>query len=430
MENSFLESLKGFSKLNHLERLNKLKELSFLSSEDISYLKSGGIPKIDLAEDLIENVLGYFNLPLGVAVNFIIDKEPYVIPLAVEETSIIAAGSKTARWVCQNGSIETETVSCLSIGQIQISKVSDFKHLDLTIKEKFPLWKEEVEEGVLRSMVKRGGGLKSYELRSLKRPGEDGLMAVLHLHIETCDAMGANLINQVCEYLKPLIEKETNEQVSLCILSNLADRRITKARVILKNQSADLIKKIEEASLFAEIDPYRAATHNKGILNSIDALLIATGNDWRAVEAGFHAYAARSGQYSSLSKWQSKGTELHGVLEAPFMLGTKGGVTGIHPTAQLSLKLLKFPSAERLAQICCALGLIQNLGALRALVTTGVIEGHMKLHMKNIALQTGANSKEKHILEERLKHIFKKQKKVSLTDALKILQDWRKEKRV
>ena len=427
MENSFLKSFSGFSKLNYEERLNKLKELSFLSDEDIAYFKSGGVSEPDLAENLIENVLGYFDLPLGVAVNFIIDQEPYVIPLAVEETSIIATSSKTARWLGQNGLITTETLSRLSIGQIQLAKVRDFNRLEKIIKERFSFWKRQIEDQILSSMVKRGGGLKSYELRSFSRPDGKGKMAVLHLHIETCDAMGANLINQVSEYLKPLLEKETQETVSMCILSNLADKRLFRAQVVLKNQDLDFIKKIEEASLFAEMDPYRAATHNKGILNGIDALLIATGNDWRAVEAGLHAYASRSGSYSPLSRWRVKGDELHGVIEGPFMLGTVGGVTDIHPTAQLCLRLLKSPSAERLARICCAVGLVQNLGALRALVTEGVIEGHMKLHIKNIALKTGANFEEKPVLEKHLRRVLKEQKRISVTQALKTLQSLRKE---
>ena len=428
MESSFLKSFEGFSHLNYRERLGKLKDLSFLSDDDIALLESS--KDSALAENFIENVLGYFELPLGVSVNFIIDDEPYVIPLAVEETSIIAASSKTARWVCKNGFIKTETISRLSIGQLQMAKVKDFNRLQKIIKERFSFWKKDIEKNILSSMVKRGGGLKGYELRSLPRPDGKDIMAVLHLHIQTCDAMGANLINQVCEYLKPLLEKETQETVNLCILSNLADKRLARARVVLKNQDLNLIKKIEEASLFAEIDPYRATTHNKGILNGIDGLLIATGNDWRAVDAGLHSYACRKGRYSPLSRWRVEGDELHGVLEGPFMLGTVGGVTELHPTAQLSLKMLKFPSAERLACLCAAVGLVQNLGALRALVTEGVIEGHMKLHIKNIVLQTGANLKEKPVLEKHLEYILKKQKRISFTQALKALQNLRKEQNI
>ena len=422
-----LEQLKGFSKMNYNDRLEKLKELSFLDDKDIEHLKSKGMESKDLAENLIENVLGYFQLPLGVAVNFVINKKDYVLPLAVEETSIIAAASKTARWICSNGEIKTEVLGRLSIGQIQIAKVKDFNNLKNKIETHFEDWKQEINAGLLSSMTKRGGGLKGWELRSINRP-DSGKMAVLHLHIETCDAMGANLINQVCEYLKTPIEEISKEKVTMCILSNLSDKRMVKAHVVLKNQDLELIQKIEEASLFAELDPYRAATNNKGIMNGIDALLIATGNDWRAVEAGLHAYASSKGSYTSLTKWRVQGNELHGTMQSPFMLGTVGGVTDIHPTAKLALKILNFPKAEELASLCCALGLVQNLAALRALVTEGVIEGHMKLHIKNLVLKIGATKDEQILLEQHLEKVLKQTKRISFSQALKDLNHWRETK--
>ena len=423
MKDSFLNYFSGFSKLNHFQRLEKLKTYGLISKEDISYLNQG-VTEPHLAENLIENVLGYFDLPLGVAVNFIIDNIPYVIPLAVEETSIIAAASKTARWVCSNGEIKTQKLGSFSIGQIHIAQVKDFSRLKKIIEENFETWKQDVHKNILPSMVKRGGGLKGYELRSIKRP--DGKeMAIWHLHIETCDAMGANLINQVCEYLKNPLEKVSKEEVTLCILSNLADKRLFRAEVTVRNQDPALIKKIEEASLFGEMAPYRATTSNKGVLNGIDALLIATGNDWRAVEAGLHAYACHSGQYKSLTQWRAKGRDLHGVLEGPFMLGTVGGVTDLHPTARLALKILGHPSGERLARISAALGLVQNLGALRALVTEGVIEGHMKLHIKNLALKAGATEAEQPRLEKHLCRILKNQKHISFSLVEKTLRAWR-----
>ena len=246
------------------------------------------------------------------------------------------------------------------------------------------------------------------------------------MYIDTAEAMGANIINQVCEYLKPLIKQHSQESPLLCILSNLADKRLVKAKLVIKNQDPKLINNIQEASLFAELDPYRAATNNKGILNGIDALLIATGNDWRAVEAGLHAYASRKGSYSSLTKWRQKGEELHGELTAPIMLGVVGGLTDIHPTAKLCLKILKNPSASELAGLCCALGLVQNLAALKALVTKGVIEGHMKLHIKNIALKAGASNKaERFFLENHLLRILQQTKRVSLSYAIKTLKYWK-----
>ncbi len=438
MENSYLKQMKGFSRLGRAARLQKLQDLGFLSEEDSRLLNSAKTPPLDLAEDLIENVLGWFGLPLGLAVNFIINGRPRVLPLAVEETSIIAAASKTARWVSANGEIKAGPLGTLSTGQMQMARVKNPARLKKAIEENFPKWKKNLHSGLLASMAKRGGGLKGWELRLLDRPesgagasasgkaGGAGRMAVLHLFIETCDAMGANLINQVCESLKPPLERLSGEQVSMSILSNLADRRLARARVILRGQEAGLIRKIEEASLFAETDPYRAATNNKGVLNGIDGLLIATGNDWRAVEAGLHAYACRSGSYSSLTKWRVRGGELHGELTGPFMVGAVGGVTNSHPMAHLCLKILGFPKGPELASLCCALGLIQNLGALRALVTEGVIEGHMKLHIKNIALKTGAGREERPFLEEHLTHVLKEQKTISLARALKDLNHWRK----
>ena len=422
MEDKKTRSLKGFSKLDYSSRLEKLKEFNYLDDQDILYLKSGLSP--DMAENFIENVLGYFSMPLGAAVNFVVNDKNYILPLAVEETSIIAAASKTAKWVSENGHIKTQVLNCLSTGQIQIAKVKDPDLLKKVIEDHFLKWKEDVNTNILSSMVKRGGGLKSWELRLLDRP-DQGQMAVLHLYIETCDSMGANLINQVCEYLKDPLEKASGEQVTMCILSNLADQRMVRAEVCVRHQDKDLIQKIEEASLFAEIDPYRAATSNKGVLNGIDGLLIATGNDWRAVESGLHAYASRKGSYSSLTQWRVQGGNLQGVMEGPFMLGTVGGVTDLHPTAKLCLKILGFPKYEELAGLCCALGLIQNLGALRALVTEGVIEGHMKLHIKNLVLKTGATTEEKPLLEKHLIKTLQKTRRISLTQAVEDLNHWR-----
>jgi len=423
----FLKQFKGFSKLNYEQRLKRIEQLHYISSKDQAYLKLGSVSskikeRVELTQCLIENAIGYFPLPLGVATNFIINKKAYLIPMAVEESSIIAAASKTARFIAENGEISTQTLGTQSTGQVQIPEVKNYKLLKKMVRENFEAWKVQVNQSVLKSMAKRGGGLKSYQIRRIKT-GKNKSMAVLHFLIETCEAMGANIINQACEYLKTPIEKATGEKVALCILSNLADQRRVKAQVILKNQDLDLIKKIESASLFAELDPYRASTNNKGVFNGIDALLIATGNDWRAVEAGLHAYACRRGSYSSLTQWRVKKGVLYGEIEGPFMLGTIGGVTDIHPTASLCLKILGFPKTEELAGLCFALGLVQNLGALKALVTEGVIEGHMRLHIKNMVLKAGAKSlKEKEELEQKLIQVLKKTKRVTLSQAVSLLK--------
>ncbi|MDE0092227.1 MAG: hydroxymethylglutaryl-CoA reductase, degradative [Oligoflexia bacterium] len=431
MADDFLKKFEGFSKLHYENRLNRLQELGYLSKEDIAYLQLGSVSKqlkerIELTQCFIENALGYFPLPLGLATNFIVNGQPYVLPMAVEETSIIAAASKTARWICEEGEITTQVLSTLSIGQVQVPEVKDYEKLKTCISQNFSEWKGLINQHVLSSMVKRGGGLKGYELRRLKRP--DGkIMAVLHLWIETCEAMGANIINQTCEYLKEPLEKASGERAGLCILSNLADKKMVQAQVILRNQESGLMKKIEEASLFAEIDPYRASTSNKGVLNGVDALLIATGNDWRAVSAGLHAYASRKGHYSSLTKWRVKDGELHGEMKGPFMLGTVGGVTDLHPTARLCLKILGFPKATELAGLCCALSLVQNLGALRALVTEGVIEGHMKLHVKNLVLKAGARTEEEQKnLEKELIKVLKQTKRITLSQAIEIFKKLKK----
>jgi hydroxymethylglutaryl-CoA reductase len=254
-------------------------------------------------------------------------------------------------------------------------------------------------------------------------------MAVIHVHMNAVDAMGANIMNQVCEYLKNPIESETGEAVTMCILSNLVDTKITRAKVTLVGIDGDLASKIEEASIFAENDPYRAATHNKGVMNGIDPVVIATGNDWRAVEAGVHAYASRTGQYKSITKWRKEGANnLVGILEAPIIVGVVGGVTQLHPMARLSLKLLKNPSANRLSQIMAAVGLVQNLGALKALTTVGIIEGHMRLHIKNLSLGAGAEEKELPYVAQKLEEILALKKRISLSNAIEVLKELRSQK--
>jgi len=414
----------GFSKLSREERFDRLREMGALSKDDISFLRAGSPLSVELAEKFIENVIGYFQLPLGVVTNFIIDGQSYVIPMAVEETSIIAAASKTAKWVREHGRITTEVVGREIIGQIQIAKVKDFSKLQTKVREQASAWVELSNRDVAHGLVKRGGGVKSIRLRSVER-GDGGLMAVIHVQADACDAMGANIINQVCEYLKPLVEEVSGEKVTMCILSNLVDTKVTRARVEMSGLDPELMEKIEEASLFALQDPYRAATNNKGVLNGIDPILIATGNDWRAVEAGIHAYAARDGQYRSITRWKRDGEKLVGTFEAPIILGIVGGVTTLHPTAKMSLKMMNIQSADELSRICASVGLVQNLGALRALTTVGIIEGHMKLHIKNLTLGAGAQEKEIPYVQKRLEEILTLHKRISLSHAVEVLRELR-----
>lgn len=414
----------GFSKLDFFSRLKRLQEAGVLSSEDFEFLFSGGLQDSKLGEKFIENMVGYFQVPMGVATNFEIDGVSRFIPMAVEETSIIAAASKTAKWVRENGEIKTEMLGVNIIGQIQIAKVKNWEKLEQAIEAHKDTWIKAANTEVAASMIARGGGVDKIHLRKIKRP-DGGLMAVIHVEMNAVDAMGANVINQVCEYLKKPIELATGETVTMCILSNLTDTRLTKATVTLNNVSAELMEKIEEASLFAQLDPYRAATNNKGVLNGIDPILIATGNDWRAVEAGVHAYAAQSGHYTSVTKWKRVNSQLVGEFCAPLIVGTVGGVTALHPMAKLSLKILKVNSAAELSRVAAAVGLVQNLGALKALTTVGIIEGHMKLHIKNLSLGAGATDNELSELSIRLEKILTEQKRITLSHAVEALKELR-----
>ena len=417
----------GFSKLDRDERLRRLLQMGALSKEDICELKKESLLKLDLAENLIENVLGYFQMPLGVAANFVIDGKAYAIPMAVEETSIIAAASKTAKWVRENGKITTQSVGHQVIGQIQIGRLKNKQNLQQILKTQRTKLIQQANEQVAHGLVRRGGGVSDIRLRILER-GDGGQMAVLHVYADTCDAMGANIINQVCEFLRPLVEVLTDEKVTMCILSNLVDSQVTKARVELKGIDADLMDKIKEGSLFAQVDPYRACTNNKGVLNGIDPILIATGNDWRAVEAGVHAYAARSGQYSSVTRWWVEGGKLIGEFEAPIILGVVGGVTKLHPTAKMCLRMMGIESAEELSKVCASVGLIQNLGAIRALMTVGITEGHMKLHIKNLSIGAGATEKEIPMLQKKLEEVLRLTKRISLGSAKEALRELRDQK--
>ena len=420
------EIYKGFSKFSYSERLDLLKDADIISRQDINYLKQGGLQDIGLAEKFVENVIGYFQLPLGVATNFNIDGQDYIIPMAVEETSIIAAASKTAKWVRENGTIKTEIIGENIIGQIQFAKVKNFSAFQNQVLLQKNYLIELANREVAFGLVARGGGVTDLQIRQLDR-GDGFDMAILHIFMNPCDAMGANVMNQVCEYLKEPLEQFTGEKVTMCILSNLVDSKLTRATITLDTIDSELAEKIEEASRFAELDPYRAATNNKGVLNGIDPILIATGNDWRAVEAGIHAYAARSGQYRSITRWRKEGKKLVGVFEAPIIAGTVGGVTTLHPSAKLSMKMLGVKSANQLSQIMAAVGLVQNLGALRALTTVGIIEGHMKLHIKNLSLGAGATDVEMPFVINKLEEILALRKRISLSNAVEVLQDLRKQ---
>ena len=416
---------KGFSKLTREERFERLMEMGALTGGDVVFLEEGGLRDPSLAEKLIENVIGYFQLPLGVATNFRIDGKDYAIPMAVEETSIIAAASKSAKWVRESGEIRTKSLGNLIIGQVQVARLqSGFERLKAMIEGHKQKLIEDSNREVAFGLVARGGGVQDIQVRRVAR-GDGGEMAVLHVLADPCDAMGANIMNQVCEYLKGPVEELTGERVTMCILSNLVDTKLTRAEVVMQGIDEELGRAIEEASLFAWQDPYRAATNNKGVLNGIDPILIATGNDWRAVESGVHAYAARDGQYRSITRWTYQDGVLKGVFEAPVVVGTVGGVTTLHPAARICLNMLQVENAAHLSRICAAVGLVQNLGALRALTTVGIIEGHMKLHIKNLTLGAGALEREIPIVQKRLEEILMLRKRISMHNAVEVLRELR-----
>ncbi len=400
-------------------RAGILNRVAQVSEVDLHALTAAH-PDLALADAFIENAIGYFSLPFGVASHFVIDGVERWIPMAIEETSIIAAASSTAKWVSRHGVIRTWIESFDVIGQVQLPQVSDSVRVRETLEAHRMELLAAANEAV-PGLVRRGGGFKDFRVRMLPRPEPGLAMVVIDLFCNPCDAMGANLLNQACEAVKPLIAEWTGERVGLCILSNLTDTRLACAEVVMEGIDAELGERIEEATLFARLDPYRAATHNKGVMNGIDAVLIATGNDWRAVEAGMHAHASRSGQYQPFTDWRFKDGKLTGLLEAPLAVGTVGGMTKLHPGARFALSLLGAPSSAELARFCAAVGLVQNLAALRALCTTGIVRGHMRLHAANLALAAGADFNESSEVVQALVSRVDVSGRLTLKDAEEVL---------
>lgn len=391
--------LPGFYRLSRSERLAKLIEVTGLSPEHQKAFQHPGGLSDEQADHMIENVIGTFSLPLGIATNFVINRREVLIPMAVEEPSIVAGASYMAKLARSGGGFSASTTEPEMIGQIQVLDLEDPSRAVDTLKDhKADLL--NIANTADPLLVQLGGGARDLEFRVLSH-SPVGSMLVLHLIFDTQDAMGANAINTALERMGPEIERISGGRVHLRILSNLADRRLARASCCIPGEAftedefegRSVVKGIEEAWAFAAADPYRAATHNKGIMNGIDAVVIATGNDWRAVEAGAHAYAARSGKYSSLSSWHvNENGELEGSLELPLAVGIVGGATRVHPLAQANLDLMDISSARELAEIIAAVGLAQNLAALRALATEGIQRGHMALHARQVAIAAGASA--------------------------------------
>jgi len=410
--------ISGFYKLPVEKRIEFVKDFASLSDEETKLFSS--CLDIETADRMIENVLGTFELPLGVAVNFLVNGKDYLIPMAIEESSVVAAASNAAKIARIHGGFKTEYSKPLMIGQIQLLKVDDV----VDAAEKIMKYKQkllDLANAQDKILVSLGGGAEDLEVRILDSPL--GKMIVIHIIVNVLDAMGANAVNTMCEALAPMIEEITGGKVRLKILSNLADRRIVKAKAVFdkdKMGGEHAVDAFLESYTLASIDPYRAATHNKGIMNGIDALIIATGNDFRAIEAGAHAYAARNGQYTSLSKYyKDENGNLVGEIELPMAVGIIGGAANIHPKAKLCRKILGIKTAKELAEVTAALGLAQNFAAVFALSTVGIQKGHMSLHAKNIAVMAGATDDQIDIVADRMI----KEGKVKLDRAKEILEE-------
>lgn len=416
--------ISGFYKLSPEERLRIVKEFASLTDEEVSLLRDTGSLKIDLADRMIENVIGTFPIPLGVAVNFLINGKDYLIPMAIEEPSVVAAASYGARMAREGGGIFTSSTEPVMIGQIQSVGIKDPYRARMSIleaKEKI-LKKANEQDPVLVSL---GGGAKDLRVKVIDTIV--GPMVITELLVDCRDAMGANAVNTMAEAVAPLIERVTKGRVYLRIISNLATMRLARAWAVIPKEAVggeEVVDGIVNAYAFAAADPYRAATHNKGILNGVIAVVIATGNDHRAVEAGAHAYAAISGRYLPLSVWEkNEDGDLVGSLEMPMPVGTVGGATKVHPIAKIALKILGVKSARELSEVIVAVGLVQNLAALRALAHEGIQRGHMSLHARNIAIMAGATGDLIDIIAERMVE----ERKIRVDRAKELLEEYTRE---
>jgi len=379
----------GFYKLPPSERLKAVAEQSGLGQEDASQIQAG----LDLnqADKMVENVIGVFQVPLGIATNFIIDGREVLIPMATEEPSVIAAASNAARMARASGGFLTSSSGPVMRAQIQATSVPDpFGARQEILRYKEELMKAANERDPM--LVKFGGGVRDIEVHVIDT--RLGPNVVTHLIVDCRDAMGANAVNTMAEALAPRIEEITGGRVYLRIISNLADLRLARARAVFKAEEIggrEVAEGIIQAAALAEVDSYRAATHNKGIMNGVTALVLATGNDTRAVEAGAHAYASARGHYRSLTSYEmNRDGDLVGTIEMPAAIGLVGGATRVHPVAKAAVKILGVKSADDLSRIIAAVGLAQNFAALRALASEGIQRGHMTLHAKNVAVQAGA----------------------------------------
>ena len=396
--------LPRFRELTPAERLAHVVETCGLTAEEAALIGLAGRSSalgLARADGMIENVIGTFELPLGIAGNFTVNGRDVLVPMAVEEPSVVAAASFMAKLTRDSGGFETSSSTPLMRAQVQLLGITDPHGARQSLLRR----RDDIvalANSRDKVLIGLGGGCRDIEVQVFEKTAR-GAMVVMHLIVDVRDAMGANTVNTMAEAVSPLVERITGGQVRLRILSNLADLRLSRARVSLspatlatkERSGEEIIEGVLDAYEFAAVDPYRAATHNKGIMNGIDPVIVATGNDWRAVEAGAHAYACRDGRYGSLTRWEkdSRG-HLVGTIEMPMPVGLVGGATKTHPLARVALKIMQLRSAQELGEIAVAVGLAQNLGALRALATEGIQRGHMALHARNIAMVAGATGAE------------------------------------
>jgi hydroxymethylglutaryl-CoA reductase len=417
--------LSGFYKVTVDERRTLIHEATGVAPDAIAAALDGGGLSAETADKFVENVLGTYGLPYGVTLNVRVNGQDHVVPMVVEEPSVVAAASSAAKMVRAGGGFDVEVDDPIMISQVQLIRVRNREKAGRAILAA----KAEIlalADAAVPGLVARGGGARGVEVRELGEPSDE--MIVVHVLVDCRDAMGANLINTVAEAVADRLAVLAEGVVGVRILSNLCDERCVRVRcrvpaAVLATEQMDgqaVIDGIVNASRFAELDPYRAATHNKGIMNGVDAVVIATGNDWRAVEAGAHAFAARGGRYAPLSIWRRDGDTLVGFLELPLALGTVGGTLRVHPSARLSLDVMGVKEASELAAVVASVGLASNLAAVRALATDGIQRGHMALHARSVALAAGATGQD----VERIATLIVEARDITLEAARRALGDF------
>ncbi len=416
--------IEGFYKLPIPERVRIVKDFGGLTDDEARALTGAGVDP-SIPDRMVENAVGAFPLPLGIATNFTINGKDYLVPMAIEEPSVVAAASNAAKMARGKGGFTTRSTDPVMIGQVQVTGVTDPEgaRTRLLARKDDLLRLANAQDPML---IKLGGGARDVEVRIIKTL--EGTNVVVHLLVDVRDAMGANAVNTMAEATAPLIEEISGGRVYLRILSNLAVHRLARAQAVWSKEAiggSDVVEGVIEAYLFAEADPFRCATHNKGVMNGIDAVILATGNDTRAIEAGAHSYAARAGAYKPLTKFErTTEGDLLGSIELPMAVGLVGGATKVHPTAKACVKLLGVKTAGELGEIVAAVGLAQNFAALRALATVGIQRGHMTLHAKNIVMSVGCPPE----LVDEVVRIIVAEKKIRMDRAQEVISELKRKR--